>query len=259
MDKEISRILKSFVPGLLLVAVLWIVKLIELKSGHLFVDHGVFPRTFSGLKGVITSPFIHGDFKHLISNSIPLLVLGAILFYFYKSLAYKVFIWVFFLGGFWLWLGGRDSFHIGASGLVYGLTTFLFFSGVFRRDTRLMALSLLVVFLYGGMVWGIFPLVKGVSWEAHLFGSLAGLLLAVVYRFEGPQRKLYEWEKPEFSENDDDDDENAYWKLPPSSVAVTEKRHEVPEDDSAIKIKYIYRPTGEDNPGNGQSNEHEKN
>ncbi len=212
---EIQRIIYSFLPGVFLVVALWMVKFIEIKTGHFLTEYGVFPRTLSGMKGIITSPFIHGDYKHLISNSLPLLILGAGLFYFYKSLAWKVFVWVYFLAGFWLWLGGRDSFHIGASGVIYGLTTFLFFSGMLRRDTRLMALSLIVVFLYGGMVWGIFPLVEKISWEGHLFGALAGILMAVVYRKEGPQRKLYQWEiEPE--EDDDDDDENAYWKIPPT-------------------------------------------
>ena len=222
----------SFFPGLIFVLALWIVKWIEMSSGHLLTNYGVLPRTVEGLKGVITSPFIHGDIKHLVSNSIPLLILGAGLFYFYKSLAFRVFAGIYILGGFWLWLGGRESYHIGASGLVYGLTAFLFFSGLLRKDTRLMALSLLVVFLYGGMVWGLFPIFTGVSWEAHLFGSLAGMLFAFAYRKEGPQRKEYTWEKePE----EDYDDENAYWKLPESQV-------QPPAENKTVHIQYIYKP-----------------
>ena len=231
MDKEVKRMLLSFLPGLAFVLVLWLVKYLEERSGFSLSSFGVLPRTVSGLKGVITSPFVHGDYKHLISNSIPLLVLGGALFYFYKSLAYRVIAGVYLLGGFWLWLGGRESLHIGASGLVYGLTTFLFFSGVLRRETRLMALSLLVVFLYGGMVWGLFPLFTGMSWEAHLFGSLAGLLFAFVYRKEGPQRKVYQWEE----EDDDTDDENAYWKLP------EQKTNTASGNSNSVNIHYIYR------------------
>ncbi len=255
MDKEVVRIIKSFIPGLILVSVLWIIKLIEWKSGHLLTEYGVFPRSAKGLIGIITSPFIHGDIKHLVSNSLPMLVLGAGLFYFYNSLAYKVFAWVYLLGGFWLWLGGRDSFHIGASGVVYGLTAFLFFSGFIRRDVRLMALSLLVVFLYGGMVWGIFPLVREISWEAHLYGSLAGILMAIVYRKEGPQRKLYEWEQPSFHEEDDDeDDENAYWKIPPDGGKPPAK-----DANSQVKIHYIYRPSDGNTSGDNLKNPDEKN
>lgn len=259
MDKEAKRIIKSFIPGLILVTALWMVKFIEWQSGHLLTEFGVFPRTWNGLTGIITSPFIHGDYKHLISNSIPLLVLGAAIVYFYNSLAYKVFAWIYLLGGFWLWLGGRESYHIGASGLVYGLTAFLFFSGAFRRETRLMALSLLVVFLYGGMVWGIFPLFKGVSWEAHLFGALAGILLSVVYRKEGPQRKLYEWEKSDFNDDDVDDDENAYWKIPSPEKPVAENQSSLEEQKTDLKFHYIYRSSPENNSGNSENKPHEKN
>jgi membrane associated rhomboid family serine protease len=239
MDKEVKRIIHSFVPGLVLVGALWIVKLLEWKSGYLLTEYGVLPRTVKGITGIFTAPFIHGDYKHLISNSIPLLILGAGIFYFYNSLAYKVFVWIYLLGNFWLWLGGRESYHIGASGLVYGLTTFLFFSGVFRKETRLMALSLLVVFLYGSMVWGIFPLFVGVSWEAHLFGSIAGLLMAVVYRKDGPQRKLYEWEKPGFSDEPDDDD--AFWKIPEAENVLPTPTNNKPEKAQPLQIHYIYR------------------
>ena len=259
MNKEVKKIIWSFIPGLVLVSALWLVKFIEWKSGHLLTEFGVFPRTTNGLIGILTSPFIHGDFKHIVSNSLPLLVLGAAIFYFYDTLAFKVFAWVYLLGGFWLWLGGRESYHIGASGLVYGLTAFLFFSGMFRRDTRLMAISMLVVFLYGGMVWGLFPLFKGVSWEAHLFGSIAGILLAMVYRKEGPQRKLYEWEKNDFTEDDDDDDENAYWKIPQPTNTIEPTPNSVPEKEQDVKIHYIYRSREEFNSGNTDTNSHEKN
>ncbi len=245
MDKEVKRMISSFLPGLIFVAVLWLVKLIEVQSEQPLVEYGVMPRTFSGLKGVITSPFIHGDLRHLISNSVPLLVLAGGLFYFYSSLAYRVIAGIFLLGGFWLWLGGRESFHIGASGLVYGLTTFLLFSGMFRRDVRLMALSMLVIFLYGGMVWGIFPLFTGISWEAHLFGALAGMLFSFVYRKEGPQRKVYEWEGEQEEETDD---EHAYWKIPPAaSVTPLNPPSQIPDSDKEtenknVNIHYIYKP-----------------
>ena len=238
MDKELQNLLKSFIPGALLVLVLWLIKLLELKSGYLLTEYGVLPRTVEGLKGVITSPLIHGDIKHLVSNSVPLLVLGAGLVYFYKSLAFRVFVGVYLLGGFWLWLGGRESYHIGASGVVYGLTSFLFFSGVFRRDTRLMAISLLVVFLYGGMIWGIFPLFVGMSWEAHLFGGLAGLLIAFVYRGEGPQRKVYIWEE----EPDEPEEEVAAAEeenLLPASPTIDA---ETGEANRPVNIHYIYTP-----------------
>ena len=209
-EKEPLRIIKSFLPPVAVITVLWIVKIYEWKNGVSLSHYGIQPRTLSGLGGIALSPFLHGDFKHLISNSIPLLVLGGAMAYFYRSIALKITVWIMLLGGFWLWLGGRDSYHIGASGVIYGLTTFLFFSGALRRDTRLMAVSLLVVFLYGGMIWGLLPILKTLSWEGHLFGSLAGILMALIYRKDGPQRPLWSWETAPETE---DDEEDAYWKI----------------------------------------------
>jgi membrane associated rhomboid family serine protease len=238
MDSELKKIFRSFIPGLLFVAALWVVKFIEIKSGYELSAYGVYPKTAAGLKGIITSPFIHGDFKHLISNSVPLLILGGVLFYFYRNLAWRVILAVYLLGGFWLWLGGRMSYHIGASGLVYGITTFLFLSGILRREIRLMALSLLVVFLYGGMVWGIFPLFTGISWEAHLFGSCAGMLMAFVYRKEGPQKKVYDWDKLDEGVPDGPD---AYWKIPEPQKSPSEE----PPISPPVNIRYIYRAQNE--------------
>ena len=171
---EQQRIVKSFYAPTIFVVFLWIVKLIEIDFNLNFAEYGLLPRHVDGLRGIVTMPFIHSGFDHLISNSVPLIILGASLIYFYRESATKVFLLVYFLDGIWLWLAGRESYHIGASGIVYGLATFLFFSGIFRKYIRLMAISMLVVFLYGGMVWGIFPLFIGISWEAHLFGAIAG-------------------------------------------------------------------------------------
>lgn len=204
MKPEVKTAFKSFVPPFLFVLVLWIVKFAEdffkIELGY----YGVFPRSISHLHGIVTTVFIHANYEHLLSNSIPLLILGTALIYFYKEVWKKVFLIVWILGGFWLWLGGRENFHIGASGLVYGLAGFLFFSGIIRRHTGLMAISMLVVFLYGSMVWGIFPLFRDMSYEAHLSGGVAGILCAFLFRNEGPQRKVYEWE----DETEDEAEEN---------------------------------------------------
>lgn len=202
MNAEQKKILKSFISPVIFVALIWLVKIIEITVPVNLDKYGVLPRDVGGLTGIIATPLIHADFEHLISNSIPLLILGAGLVYFYKEIALKVFLLIYLLSGFWLWLIGRESYHIGASGVVYGLITFLFFSGIFRKHTGLMALSLVVVFLYGGLVWGIFPLFKQMSWEGHLCGSIAGMLLAFAYRKEGPQRKVYEWELEDESEGE---------------------------------------------------------
>lgn len=165
----------------------------DIKLSH----WGIYPRETKGLYGILSSVLIHGSSKHLFNNSIPLLILGTALFYFYRKLAIKVCLYSIIFTGILVWLGGRPSFHIGASGLVYALASFLFFSGFIRKHNNLMALSMIVVFLYGGMVWGIFPSKDHISWEGHLFGAVNGLFWALYYKDEGPQRKKYSWELEE--------------------------------------------------------------
>ena len=181
------------------VVLLW---LIQVTQGFLQEDWGkysVYPRTLEGLRGVITSPLLHAGWGHLLGNTLPLLVLGYLLFNSYRDIAGKVFWLVYLLNGLLLWLFARQAIHLGASGVIYGLAAFLFLSGLIRRHhPQLGMISMLVVFLYGSMVWGIFPFDPQVSWEAHLYGGLTGLILAIVLRKEGPQpRKYFEEEKDE--------------------------------------------------------------
>jgi membrane associated rhomboid family serine protease len=183
------------------VAALW---LIHITLGFLEKDpsqYALLPRSQEGLWGIITAPLLHADFGHLFSNTIPLLVCGFLLFYFYRQIAWKVWIWSWVVTGILVWAFGRNSWHLGASGLVYGLTAFLFFSGVFRRHVRLMLISLLIVFLYGSFIWGVFPFDPSVSWESHLCGALTGVLTAWLFRKEGLQRQEYVW--PEEDEEED--------------------------------------------------------
>ncbi len=204
-----SKIFKhSILLPALFVLALWLVVLTEKTLGISFYKLGTYPRTLDGLSGILFTPFLHSDFKHLIANSVPLLVLGTGIIYFYRALSYKVFIIIWIASGICLWVGGRPSYHIGASGLVYGLAAFLFFSGVFRRDSRLAAISLIIVFLYGGMIWGVFPLWPSISWEGHLFGGVSGFACAIAYRHQGPQRKIYSWELYDEEELPDDTNDN---------------------------------------------------
>jgi membrane associated rhomboid family serine protease len=185
--------LSIIIPGVI-IFMMWLVKIIEVLFEIDLYQFGIYPLSAKGLPGIIFSPFIHADFKHLTDNSLPLFLLSVALFYFYSEIALKIFSWTFLLTGILVWVGGRESWHIGASGLVYGLASFLFFSGIIRKYYRLVALSLLVVFLYGQMVWGIFPdIYKNVSWESHMLGFFSGILLAIWYRKEGPQMPVYEW------------------------------------------------------------------
>ena len=173
---------------------MWMVKLVEYNFGISFADYGVRPKSLSGLKGILFSPFIHKDFSHLINNSYPILILGGMLFSFYKKIAAQLFLWLFFIAGFWLWIIGRPSFHIGASGIIYALASFLFISGIIRKNPRLAAVSMLIIFLYGSMIWGVLPTKEHISWEGHLSGFMAGIIVAIFYRNEGPKRKKYQWE-----------------------------------------------------------------
>lgn len=200
-----KMLLSMIIPGIF-VSLMWLVRITEVLFEIDLSHFGIYPLTAEGLSGILFSPFIHSDFSHLFNNSLPLFFLATALFYFYSEVAWKVFSWTYILTGLMVWLAGREAWHIGASGLVYGLASFLFFSGILRRHFRLIALSLLIVFLYGSMVWGIFPDVyKNVSWESHMLGFFSGILLTIWYRKEGPQRPEYTWLNEEEDENDGND------------------------------------------------------
>jgi membrane associated rhomboid family serine protease len=198
--KEIERIKYDIVPPLIFLFVIWLVKIIEVTNQTRFYEFGVFPREIKGLPGIALAIFIHSDFNHLISNSISLFILFTVLLYFYRDLSYKVLVFIWLISGIMVWLGARESYHIGASGLIYGIASFLFFSGIIRQDIRLMAISMLVVFLYGGLIWGVFPIFPRISWEYHLFGSICGFITAIIYRKQGPQKHLWSWELEDDSE-----------------------------------------------------------
>lgn len=181
-DHGRRRLITALIPPVLAVAVLWIVFAFD----HVFrldlFRFGVLPRQIKGLWGILISPFVHGDLDHLASNSAPILVLGWLLVYFYPKASWRVVLTCWAMGGLWVWVTARDNYHIGASGIIYGLAAFLFFSGVFRKHVSLMAVSLIVVFLYGSMIWGVLPIQARVSWESHIFGAVAGALMAWFYR-----------------------------------------------------------------------------
>ena len=190
-----------FILPFLFILIMIVVELIEHNYAIRLAKYGIYPRTLEGLKGVLFSPFIHGDWKHLINNAFPFFVLTATLGFFYKGIAKEVFFWSWLMSGLWLWAIGRPNFHIGASGLIYALASFLFFSGFIRKHTKLMSISMFVVFLYGGMIWGIFPMKKHISWEGHLAGALAGLILAYWFKDNGPSRQIYQYEIDEALED----------------------------------------------------------
>jgi len=182
------------------VLLLWIIKSVEVVFNISFAQFGIYPRTEKGLIGIVTAPLIHASWDHLISNTLPFLIMGITVFYFYRSIALKIFFWIYFITDVWVWVAAREAYHIGASGLVYGFVCFVFFSGVFRKNKSLLALSLFVAFFYGSLVWGVFPMMPRISWESHLMGSFAGIITAYYFRHEGPSNEHYDFE-------DEDDDE----------------------------------------------------
>ena len=192
-------------PFILLV-LMWVVFLADYLFPIDFYKFGILPRTQSGLWGILFSPLIHStsSLSHIINNSPPFLILSWTLFYFYKNISWQILSISWLVGGLFVWIAARSSFHIGMSGVVYSLAFFLFFSGVFRKEMKLMAISLFVAFLYGSMIWGIFPTKVGISFEGHFFGALVGVLLAYHYQKEGAtfKKKVYEWEKEETFEKE---------------------------------------------------------
>jgi len=196
MDEK-KKFYHSLIFPSFFIFLIWFIKLTEIGLDTSFVKFGVFPQKMAGLAGILTSPLIHADFKHLADNTVPVFLLSFAIFYFYREIAYKIFFIIYFVSGLLVWFAGREAYHIGASGLVYGFASFLFFSGVLRKNMNLLAISLLVIFLYGSLVWGILPYDYKVSWESHLMGGLTGIVLSVYYRKQGPERKKYSWEEEE--------------------------------------------------------------
>jgi len=204
----------------LFVLAIWIVFWFEIRFGFDFNRFGIYPRTISGLVGVLFSPFIHGDLTHLWHNTLPLLILSMALFFFYPRNAWKVLLFGVLFTGCFTWLFGRVAHHIGASGIIYMLFGFLFFKGLVAKHFRLIALSFVVVFIYGSMIWYTLPVDPKISWEGHLSGLLVGAGLAFFVKKSVVKQKKYDWESPEYNADDDeflqhfDENGNFIEKLP---------------------------------------------
>jgi membrane associated rhomboid family serine protease len=188
---------------LLFILIIWLVFWFEIRFGFDFNYLGVQPRTLKGLRGILLSPFIHSDIKHLFHNTIPLFILTMALFFFYRTISWKVLFVGLLLTGFFTWIIGRPANHIGASGIIYLLASFLFFKGIFSKHYRLIALSFIVVFLYGGLLWFVVPVDPKISWEGHLSGLLVGFLLALIFRQKIVKLPKYEWEKEDYNAEND--------------------------------------------------------
>lgn len=221
-----------------LVLLIWVVYWIEIRFGVNFTPFGIKPQTTLGLRGILFSPFIHGSLAHLWHNTVPLFVLSVALFYFYHRIAWRVFFLIVILSGIGTWLIGRSAYHIGMSGVIYGLVSFLFFKGIRAKHFRLMALSFLVVFLYGSLIWGTLPIDEKISWEGHLSGFITGGILGFCFRESVAKPPKYRWEAADYNEEDDpfmrQFDENG-------NFIEIEEEAETEEIDETSTINYIFK------------------
>ncbi|MFK8044886.1 MAG: rhomboid family intramembrane serine protease [Crocinitomicaceae bacterium] len=216
---------------------------------------GIFPRTASGLIGILTGPFIHSteSYSHLFNNSIPTFVLTWLLFYNFRNIAPKVFMSIFLGTGVLVWLFARQNYHIGMSGVIYGLTSFLMLGGFLTKHLRVAAISLLVIFLYGSLIWGIFPIDPQISFEGHFSGFFAGALLAILYRKKLPQPDKFYYEIEEelgFTEYEDE-----YWKTDGLQQEGIVKQ---PIQTSTDPFQVIYHYKSTDNSEKKTTNQEDK-
>jgi len=221
---------------ILFILIIWFVFWFEVRFGLNFSSFGIYPKTITGIRGIIFSPFIHGDLEHLYHNTIPLFVLSVSLFYFYKPIAWKILFYGILFSGILTWCIGRPSYHIGASGVIYVLVSFIFFKGIFTRYFRLIALSLLIVFLYGSMIWYIFPIEDGISWEGHLAGLIVGFIFAIIFKKQIIKPKKYIWESKDYNEEDD-----PFLKYFDEEGNFIDKKEDDELTDESVKIIYTYK------------------
>lgn len=230
---------------LLIVLLIWLVFWYQVNINYGVKSFGIRPQKIEGLLGIFTSPFLHADIDHLYNNSIPLLVLSLALFYFYNKIAWKIILYGIILSGFLTWLIGKNGNHIGASGLIYVLVSFVFFKGIFAKHYRLIALSLIVIFLYGSMIWYVFPIKEGMSWEGHLGGLITGLFFALVFRKQIAKPERYKWERPDYNEDDDpfmrhfDEDGNFIETLTEEPVDIESQTES--DTNMVQRINYIFK------------------
>ncbi|MDC1395164.1 rhomboid family intramembrane serine protease [Bacteroidia bacterium] len=216
MFNFIIRLIDSIVWPLLIVVVIWLVFFMNLSTSMNFNSFGMHPKEIKGLYGIFTMIFLHGDFDHLFSNSVPLLLSMGFIFIYFEKEKLPILLWnVLFTGILLIFMGKQGSTHIGASGVVYAYVFFLVTHAFFTKNKEMLAAAFVLIFLYGGLIYGLFPefgklIGKNISWEGHLSGAISGVLTGFIYRKKGPQQALF------FVDEDDDenDDEMEYWNLP---------------------------------------------
>ena len=198
MKEKTVVALRSLRFPFLFIVMMWAVQVFKYFSGISLTYLGIYPRELIGAKGILTAPLIHGDWQHLISNTVPMAALCAVIFLFYRRVAVKSFILTYVLTGLAVWTFGREVWHIGASGVVYGLLAFVFWTGVFRRSFKSIAISLAILVMYSGYFLGVVPGQEGISWESHLFGGIIGIVVAYFFKNAVEQDEIDE--RPELED-----------------------------------------------------------
>lgn len=163
---------------------MWIVFLYEIKYGFNFNQYSIYPRRIASLFGILASPFLHSDVSHITNNTLSFFVLMLLLRFFYSKVYFQVFIIGLLVSGIFTWLFARPAYHLGMSGVIYVLASFIISKSFFSKQYNLIALSFVVIFIYGSMIWYVFPVDKSISWEGHLSGLITGILLSFCYKNE---------------------------------------------------------------------------
>jgi len=236
-SKKKNEVIKDLRTPLILLSLMWLIQLIQ-YFGHVDLTFlGLYPRTLSGLTGILFAPFIHAGFFHLINNTLPFLIMAYVIKSAYPDIARRVFLLIYLLTGIWVWVAARSAYHIGASGIIYGMISFLLMMGLLRREKKSIALALMVVFLYGSFIWGLFPIDPAISWESHLLGAVAGVFAAYRYWKVGWQRKIPEDPTPEELEK------MPYWKYEVEGPLKDEYRQVPFKAPPSIPVHYIFKPS----------------
>ena len=218
-QEEKREIISALIYPLAFVALLWIVYFIDNAIDFDLALLGIHPLDVKSLTGIITAPLIHLDFEHISSNSLSFIVIGFGLCFLYRRRALPIFLFIYIASGLWGWFFARGGYHIGASGLVYGMFFFLVTSAIIKQEKRTIAFSLLITFLYGAIVWGFFPVFfpgKNISWEIHTTGTIAGIIAAFYFKKDGPQKEIPQDDDPE--DEEDGEDKNPYWEEDQASI-----------------------------------------
>ena len=189
-----ASLIDAVLFNLAFLMIIWALWLYEYETGHRLSAYGTRPRTPEGAIGILTTPFLHGSLKHIWGNTVSFFTLSTFIIFFYREIAFKTILIIYLVSGVLLWAFGGGGNHIGVSGVIYGMAAFLFFSGIVRKNQKLLRVALAVAFLYGSIVWWVLPIDPQISWEGHLAGSIVGIVLAILLRNQGPQAEKTQWE-----------------------------------------------------------------